>query len=108
MKIHTQSELPTEVQVMNISVNLARISEWVSDDHVQRKKLIDLFLGQTDEYIQVLLKEEPSVRFKPTLDMFINTFQELKSQEITTKNRAWWAEKALTWANILQHRAKLA
>jgi len=103
----SQRDLPLDVQVLNISLNLARLSQWVFEGDSKRAELIDKFLNQTKNYLNDLDSQEISVEFKPTLDRFKKEFTKLQ-QTITAENRLYWAEKALTWANILQHRARLA
>lgn len=104
----TNTKFPIDIQILNISSNLTRLSEWASGDYLAKSSLIEKFLGQTEEYLNDLQQQPTSNRFKGTLNDFADQFKELKSQSITPGNKLHWAEKALTWANILQHRAKLA
>ena len=104
----TQIDLPLNLQVLNISVNLSRLSQWVYEGYDKRAVLIDKFLEQTKNYLKDLEKQNVSENFKPTLGRVKKEFSSLKKQTITEKNKLVWAETALTWANILQHRAKLA
>lgn len=99
-------EISTEHLVLDISVNLARLSEFVWPK-TRSKELIDIFFNQTEEYIQELLKRGSSKTFAETLNLFLDEFEKLKTP-ITKENKYDWADTALTWANILQHRAKLA
>lgn len=103
-----QTDLPVELQLLNISVNLARISQWVFEEFDKKRLLIQKFMDQTDQFINDLSNQKIHQRFKPTMHRFQKEFQDLKKLEITKDNKRDWAEKALTWANILQHRAKLA
>lgn len=110
MKINhsiSQKDLPIEMQILNISVNLARLSQWIFEGYTKRPQLIDKFLIQTKNYLNDLESQNISKEFKPTLDRFSREFGELECN-IKEENKLFWAEKALTWANILQHRAKLA
>lgn len=87
--------------VLNIAVNLDRLSRFSLEG---REKRVQQFLDDTDYYLQQL-EDSVSNKFLPTLEKFKTEFMGLKT------NRNYdevWAEKALTWANILQHRAKLA
>lgn len=104
----TQLDLPLNLQVLNISVNLSRLSQWVYEGYDKRPVLIDKFLDQTENFLKDLEKQDISEEFMPTLEQVKKEFDELKKQTITEENKIVWAEKALTWANILQHRAKLA
>lgn len=103
-----QTDLPLDLQVLNISVNLSRISQWVFESYQSKKQLINKFLDQTESYLNDLVNQNTSEEFKPTLDRFIVEFEKLKKQTINEENKLFWAERVLTWANILQHRAKLA
>lgn len=103
----SQADLPLDVQILNISVNLARLSQWVYEGYDQRSQLIDKFLEQTTGYIDDLAKQRISKDFQPTLKQVKKEFTNLK-HSINKEDKLYWAEKALTWANILQHRAKLA
>lgn len=94
--------------ILDISVNLARISEWVAESYEPHTKLINFFMKQNQKFLNELYILEVSSKFQPTLNRFKKEFQRLKRLKITEDNKLSWAEKALTWANILQHRAKLA
>lgn len=88
--------------VLNIAVNLGRLSRWADEGKTSR---IDFFLDETEGYLKQLENTPKDKKFIPTLLNFKNKFYELK------KNKSFneiWAEDALTWANILTHRAKLA
>jgi hypothetical protein len=104
----TNTKFPLNVQIMNISSNLTRISEWASGDYQGKSSLIDRFLSQTHEYLVDLQKQNSSSELKETIADFTDQFNRLRAQRVTPENKLRWAEKALTWANILQHRAKLA
>ncbi|MBI2021378.1 hypothetical protein HYS93_00660 [Candidatus Daviesbacteria bacterium] len=99
---------PAQLQILNISVNLARIGNWVADSYEQKKELINKFIEQTAQMISDLDSQNSSKEFKTILSKFKTEFYKLKEEPIDKTNKPIWAEKALTWANILQHRAKLA
>lgn len=103
-----QMDLPLDKQILNISVNMARIAYWTADSLDSKRKLIDKFLEQTRSYIADLEHQNISKDFKPTLDRFKKEFDNLNNEAVAQNNKSSWAERALTWANILQHRAKLA
>ena len=88
--------------VLNIAVNFGRLCRFSSEGRVER---IKQFLQDTEYYLNELEKVEVNNRFRPTLERFKIDLARLKSSDSTTPE---WAEKTLTWANILQHRAKLA
>lgn len=96
------------IRIMDISVNLARIGNWTADNYDGKKHLIARFLIQTDGYLQELLRQPLPEEVKATMQKFSNEFHVLRNQSVHAENKDDWAERALTWANILQHRAKLA
>lgn len=104
----SQTDLPLDMQILNISVNLARLSQWVFEGYSKRPELIEKFLKQTKNYLDDLELQTISEQFKPTLDRCKREFIEFKQQAMNEEKKLYWAEKTLTWANILQHRARLA
>ena len=88
--------------VLNIAVNMGRLSRWSTEGRLER---IKQFLIETNGYLVKLDEVEVSEKFKPTLERFKKDFELLKKDSYSSME---FAEKALTWANILQHRAKLA
>ncbi|MBI2040024.1 hypothetical protein HYT18_03045 [Candidatus Microgenomates bacterium] len=103
----SQIDLPVNLQILNISVNLSRLSKWVYEGYDKRTELIDRFMKQTENYLADLDKQKISKDFKPTLERVRSEFSYLK-KTLNSQDKRFWAEKALTWANILIHRAKLA
>ena len=104
----SQIDLPLNLQILNISVNLSRVSQWVFDSYDTKRELIQRFMEQTDHFTKDLHHQKIHQYFKPTLERFEKEFKDLQQLRINEENKRYWAEKALTWANILQHRAKLA
>ena len=94
-------------RILDISVNLTRIGDWIADSYYEKENLIRLFLDQTEEYLSKLEGKKVSKDLENVIAVFSSEFAKLKKAQITD-DRDFWAEKALTWANILQHRAKLA
>lgn len=101
------NELPLNIVVMDISQNLARIGNWTADSFDEKKNLIQRFLIQTEKYVENLSKREMP---KDLATVFLRFEKEFKTFTIEkfAKDKKGWAEKALTWANILQHRSSLA
>jgi len=93
-------------KILDISVNLARVSDWILSENEAKKKRVTQFLYQTKEILTGIDKNEVSSNFQPTLLSFQKEFKKLLSEK-DQKNKYDWAETALTWANILQHRSKL-
>lgn len=98
-------KLTTQDKILDISVNLARVSEWILSEN--KKNRVDQFLKESQKYLSSISKGSVSKRFLPTLALFKKEFKKL----VVDRNKAdkeEWAERVLTWANILQHRARLA
>lgn len=91
-----------DVRIMDIAMNLARIGNWAADDFDGKEKRIWQFFNQTKQYLDALDFSAYAPRVQRTLRAFRKTFTEPAPHE---KNQ--WAEKMLTWSNILTHRAKL-
>ncbi len=100
-------KITKEIRVMDISLNLARVGDWTADSYETKKTLISIFLKQTEEYLKELKKQKISKQVLPVIVLFEKEFKRLLKDK-DQMNKEEWAERALTWANILQHRAKLA
>lgn len=87
--------------VLNIAVNMGRLCRFSLEG---RESRIKQFINDSEIYLEELEKADISDKFKPTLENFKREFGFFKSNPINKE----WSERALTWANILQHRAKLA
>ncbi len=87
---------------LNIAVNLGRMARWATEG---KRRRIEQFLIETEDYVEQLEKAPQSSRFHKTFKLFQQKFrflaQDIRLDEV-------WAEEALTWANILTHRAQLA
>ena len=87
---------------LNIAVNMGRLARFAMEGRTLR---IDQFLEETQKYLNELENSQYQAKFRPTLAFFKEKFELLKNSESFNEG---WAEEALTWANILTHRAKLA
>lgn len=87
--------------VLNIAVNMGRLSKWAMEG---KKARVKQFILDTENYLNQLENTKQNEKFKTTYAAFQKKFKELKN---SSPDEAW-AEDALTWANILTHRAKLA
>jgi len=87
--------------VLNIAVNLGRISRWATEGKQAR---VDQFLNETARYITELEQAPKSAQFQKTFDSFKKNFYLLKNSSVRDEA---WAEAVLAWGNILTHRAKL-
>lgn len=94
-------------KILDISVNLARVSDWVLSESPQKQRRVDQFLEETKKFVLGLSKDRFASGFQPTLILFKREFEKLV-RDRSQSDKTEWAERALTWANILQHRAKLA
>ncbi|OGE09908.1 hypothetical protein A3A60_04960 [Candidatus Curtissbacteria bacterium RIFCSPLOWO2_01_FULL_42_26] len=88
--------------ILNIAVNLGRLSRWVSEGKFSRTRP---FLEETEDFISKLESVGYAKKFEKTFKAFKASFKKLKKSK---KLDNVWAEDALTWANILTHRAKFA
>ncbi|MFH1833248.1 MAG: hypothetical protein ABH816_03775 [Candidatus Levyibacteriota bacterium] len=97
-----------EAKILDIAMNLNRIGNWAADGYAARQKRIHLFLDQTSKYLNSLDSSKFSDSFKKTFELFLKEFPKLeKSGKNGPKDELLWAEKIMTWGNILTHRAKL-
>ena len=94
--------METKELILNIAVNLSRLSRWSMDG---RKARVEQFLTETEAYLKVLDEAPKSLRFLPTYEWFKDEFSRLRQD---VRRNEEWSESMLTWANILTHRAKLA
>lgn len=93
--------------ILDMAMNLTRIGNWAADDYLAKKKRIDFFLKQTFSYLKSIDKSLLNPKFNKTFDQFKSHYQELLKERQTLRNPLFWAEKMLTWGNILTHRVKL-
>ena len=93
-----------EELTLNIAVNLGRLSRWGIEGKYSR---IRQFIAETETYLQQLDDAPKNDRFLKTYQRFRGEFVNTIKLKSDSPDEAW-AEAALTWANILQHRAKLA
>ena len=70
----SQIDLPLKLQILNISVNLSRLSQWVYEGYDKRSELINKFMKQTENYLADLDRQKISRDFKPTLERLKTEF----------------------------------
>lgn len=80
--------------VLNIAVNLNRISKFVMEG---KEKRVEFFMDENKNYIKEVDKLKLNDRFEKTFRLFKEKLPGFKDPEDFS-----------TWANILTHRAKLA
>ena|SRR3989344_3642773 len=94
--------------ILDIAMNLNRIGNWAADDYSGKKKRIQTFISNTTTYIESLETKSFKPPFKKTLEDFLKQYKSLKSEGLKgPKYPVHWAEKMMTWGNILTHRSKL-
>ncbi len=87
---------------LNIAVNLGRLARWVSEGKTAR---VGQFIEETDDYLDKLDKAARGEKFEKTYIAFKFNYGKLRENQ---KFDDEWAEEALTWSNILTHRARFA
>lgn len=95
-------------KILDIAMNLSRIGNWAADGYKIKQKRITLFLDETTEYIKSLKQSSFPLRFKETLIKFLQEYSRLEKEGKTgPRDELEFAEKMMTWGNILTHRASL-
>lgn len=95
-------------KILDIAMNLNRIGNWAADDYLGKRKRIKTFVSNTTVYIKSLDAASFKTPFKTTWDEFLKEYALLENEGIKgSKNPLHWAEKMMTWGNILTHRSKL-
>ncbi len=98
----------TQLNILDIAMNLNRMGNWAADGYDSKKKRIVMFLEQTSEYIKNSHFKTFQNPFKKTFDRFLEEYPILYKQGLNRpKDTLLWAEKMMTWGNILTHRVKL-
>lgn len=86
---------------LDIAVNLSRVARWATEGQEAR---VRQFLQETEGFIEQLDSIPKRKQFNSTFKAFKKSFRALKDD---VRMDSKWAEEALTWGNILTHRAKL-
>ena len=95
-------------KILDIAMNLNRIGNWAADDYLGKRKRIQTFISNTSNYIETLDSSLFRTPFKDTLKDFLRHYKQLESEGLEgPKDSIDWAEKMMTWGNILTHRSKL-
>jgi len=95
-------------QILDISMNLNRIGNWAADDYTKKQRRIALFLDQTSDYTKSIDISILPDQLKKPMERFLVEYPKLSKEGKTEpKNTEIWAEKLMTWGNILSHRAQL-
>jgi hypothetical protein len=97
-----------KAKILDIAMNLNRIGNWAADGYLVRKKRIKLFLGQITKEVEGLRFASFSFPFKKTFERFLREYSRLEKEgNNKPKDELFWAERMMTWGNILTHRASL-
>lgn len=95
-------------KILDIAMNLNRIGNFAADDFVKKRKRIDFFLEQTTNYINSLDPSSLPNNFKKTFNRFLREYSKMAQvTKVELEDSLIWAEKMMTWGNILTHRSKL-
>lgn len=92
-------------KVLDIAMNLNRIGNWAADDYFGKQKRINIFLGNTDKLLDEFDTQNLPINFKKTFAKFLINYNNFKKE--SQKDNLLWAEKMMTWGNILTHRSLL-
>lgn len=97
-----------KAKILDIAMNLNRIGNWAADNFVLKQKRISMFLDQTTDYLNSFKKSNLPNNFKKTINLFLVEYKKLEKEgRKNPKDKLEWAEKMMTWGNILTHRSKL-
>ena len=100
--------MDTKTKILDIAMNLNRIGNWAADDYGAKKQRIKTFLGNTTQYMRNIKGETFPSSFEPTFERFKREYPKLEKEGLNhPKDPLYWAEKMMTWGNILTHRSKL-
>lgn len=98
--------MDNKAKILDIAMNLNRIGNMAADNFEMKRKRIDMFMRQTADYIKSIDGANLKEPFKSTFDNFLKEYKSLNDLD-NNSDRLLWAEKMMTWGNILTHRAKL-
>jgi len=96
------NQLPPQDKLKAISSNLRRISNWAYEyPNTARRKNIERALRETEKFVEQVEDSDSSPRFQK----FQKEFPKLRGEWETAWDnhirRLRWAEKILTWSNLL-------
>lgn len=97
-----------KAKILDIAMNLNRVGNWAADDFEGKRKRINLFLDQTSIYLNSIKEKELPSKVRLIFSKFLDEYSLLeKEAKRGPKDRLFWAEKMMTWGNILTHRSQL-
>lgn len=100
--------MDTKSKILDIAMNLNRVGNFAADGYSAKQKRIKIFLDQTSDYINSVPHDGLPGTLKRTYLKFLDQYNILEKEgQAGPKNELEWAEKMMTWGNILTHRANL-
>lgn len=100
--------MDNKAKILDIAMNLTRIGNWAADGYEVKKKRIIIFLKNTDNNLKNVKISSLDQPFKKTFEKFLRDYPKLEQEGYNgPKNQMVFAEKMLTWGNILTHRSRL-
>lgn len=97
-----------KAKILDLAMNLNRIGNWAADGYSVRQKRIITFLNQSSEYIDSINLLSLPASLQKTFRRFCKEYQELEKEgKMGPKDELLWAERMMTWGNILTHRTKI-
>lgn len=97
---------PLRIQLLTIGIDLIKIAGLSKKDLKKDPFLVNKLILDIESYLNNFSDQKISRSLRLCLNKFAKDFWLIKVELVS--GESGWAEKALTWANILQHRAKLA
>ena len=100
--------MDTRSKILDIAMNLNRVGNWAADGYAKKQNRIIQFLNQTSNYVNSIDEAKFSGSFKKTFNLFLKDYHRLEEEGLRKpKDELYWAERMMTWGNILTHRSKL-
>jgi hypothetical protein len=100
--------MTTKAKILDIAMNLNRIGAWAADDYFGKRERIKTFLDNNSKYIDRLKSDSCPESLANTIKIFEGEYRQLEKEGLKgPKDTLLWAEKMMTWGNILTHRSQL-
>lgn len=98
--------MDTKSKILDLAMNLTRVGNWAADGFADRKEKILIFLKNSDRSLNSMEKIKFPADFSTIYSRFRREYLKLRKDK-NPKDQLVWAERMLTWGNILTHRANL-
>lgn len=100
--------MDNKVKILDIAMNLNRVGNWSADGFSSKQKRILMFLAQTSNYLKSIDQSLLNESFRKVFLKFLEDYRVLEQKAKNGQvDDLEWAEKMMTWGNILTHRSKL-